>query len=56
MLKSKIQDLAKERQYKAKELDEKFKKGNQKVMNMRQNGQEFLSLRKENNMFRVLDH
>jgi hypothetical protein len=30
-LKTKIQDLAKERQYKAKELDEKFKKGTEKV-------------------------
>ena len=56
MLKSKIQDLANERKYKIQKLDEKFSKGSEKVVNLRQNGQEFMNLRKENNMFKVLDH
>ena len=35
MLKSKIQDLAKERQYKARELDDKLKKNQDKVLSLK---------------------
>ena len=42
LLKSKIQDIAKVRQYRNKELDEKFKKGNEKVQHRRENDKEYI--------------
>ena len=52
VLKTKIQDLAKERLYKARELDEKFKKANQKVHSQRQQIREYQFNLRENNFLR----